>query len=160
MDASESNTTSVRLCRKKRLKNELRLYGSVAPVLVRSENSEYVFSIESSDILLECPESYPFDPPIVRNAPRIVPIEDYWLWFGTIFLRPKNRLHYPSFKHCLCCTSPTCDWNPRRRLRDVVDHIVCLQDAAHVVRHRRMYRDLFTQYCIPFELVEKIAELA
>jgi hypothetical protein len=156
---SVSNEKRVGLCTK-RIRNELKRDVGNKPTLVSDPIEERRITVQNCDIILECPRDYPFNPPRIINSPRRLLTTDFWAWFGTIFMRETNRLYFPSCTQCLCCTSPTCDWHPQRSMREITDHLMCVQDVTRAFLYRRMYQRIFDCFLVPRDVVLKIAEFA
>ena len=142
----------------KRIRNELVKDIGNKPRLAMYQDKENTISIMGSNIVIQCPQYYPFSPPKLKNYPKYTIPNCFWTWFGTVFMRPLNKGNFPSYTHCLCCTSPTCEWTPRKSLRDIVHHAICVQDARHAFRYRHIYCEIFKS--LPHELVLKISDFA
>lgn len=85
------------------------------------------------DATILCGPTYPFDPPRIlwnENCGRRMSLSSEWHWFLVCMRRKKNSFFARDASTCLCCQSPLCDWHVSRRLDEVIEYAVCVQDAS------------------------------
>jgi len=86
-----------------------------------------------TDATILCPSVYPFKPPSIfwdTNSSQKMTFSSDWHWFVVCMRRESNRRFAKTADVCLCCQSPTCEWNVSRRIDEVVEYIMCIQDAS------------------------------
>ena len=99
-----------------------------------SENSSVaIYSTDCTEATIVCPPTYPFNPPSITWEAGLIPpitFRDVWHWFVVVLRRPSNQRFAVDASTCLCCQSPTCEWNVTKRVDDVIAYAMCLRDAS------------------------------
>jgi hypothetical protein len=111
-----------------RLENEFRLQKACYPWKL-SEYEYDVVECDDLDISITCSPQYPFTAPRLKGISPKGKVESIWIWFAVCARRKSNQIYLPQTNICTCCTSPGCEWDPRKRICDMIDYAACLYDV-------------------------------
>ena len=90
--------------------------------------------VRDSDAIIQIDERFPFHPPVLKLPPDLRVFNIGALaWLCTVARRSTNRkfLRHPGA--CLCCSAPSCHWSTQRRLSEVAEYALCMDDARKSV---------------------------